>query len=111
MGVRHNSLGPLAHAVLVQIGDTDAVVFWDRTEPPVVDATDRDEDYLIEMADRHDLLADRKVGASAAGWIINERNNDVSPEEIDLRLWPNDYVPGRKIKIPPRDSLSSRGIV
>lgn len=111
MGVRRNPRGPLRHAELVQFGVVDGVTFWDRTLPPNVDPLSRDEDYVIEIADRHDLLAFRKLGSSSLGWAIMERNRDIDPEEIDMRLWPNDFVPGRRIKIPPRSSLDSRGII
>lgn len=111
MGVRRNPRGPLRHAELIQVGVVDGVTFWDRTLPPNIDALSRDEDYVIEISDRHDLLAYRKLGSSNLSWAIMERNNDIDPEEIDMRLWPNDFLPGRKIKIPPRNSLNSRGII
>lgn len=111
MGVRRNPQGPLRHAELVQFGINDGVVFWDRTLPPPVEALDTDEDYIIEIGDRHDLLAFRKVGSSHLCWAIMERNRDIEPEEIDMRLWPNDFVPGRTIKIPTRDSLTRRGVI
>jgi len=111
MGTSRNPQGPLAHSELIQIGEVDGVVFWDRTLPPRVLPDDRDESYIIEMGDRHDLLAFRKSASSQLGWVIMERNIDIVPEEIDMRLWPNDFVPGRTIKIPPRQSLRSRNIV
>ena len=111
MGAKRNQEGPLRHARLVQVGSTDGVIFWDITRPPPVVAESADADYTVEMADRHDLLAHRKLGSSQLGWVIMERNSDIVPEEIDMRLWPNDFVPGRSIKIPSRKSLSRRGIV
>ena len=109
--VSRNSHGPLRHAVLVQIGDVGGVVFWDRTSPPDVDPLPTDQDYIIEIADRSDLLSFRSLQDSNMAWIIMERNKDIEPEEIDMRLWPNDFVPGRTIKIPSRRSISDRGIV
>jgi hypothetical protein len=111
MGAKRNQEGPLRHARLVQVGSTDGVVFWDITRPPDVEAQDVDSDYTIEMGDRHDLLAFRKLGSSQLGWVIMERNDDLIPEEFDMRLWPNDFVPGITIKIPTRQSLDRRGIV
>jgi hypothetical protein len=111
MGVRRNPQGPLRHAELVQLGLTDGVVFWDRTLPPAVEPLDTDENYIVQIADRHDLLASRKVGSSNLGWALMERNTDIVPEEVDVRLWPNDFVPGLSFKIPTRDSLSRRGII
>lgn len=111
MGVRRHPLGPLQNATLTQIGVDDAVVFWDRTFPPNIDPLDTDETYIVQMGDRHDLLANRKVKSSHLGWAIMERNRDIEPEEIDMRLWPNDFVPGRAIKIPTRLSLSARGVI
>ena len=110
MGVKRNTSGPLQHAPLIQFGETDGVVFWDRTAPPPVEALDTDGDYMIEIGDRHDLLAARQMENSQYGWIIMERNNDIVPEEVDMRLWPNDFVPGLKIKIPNSISISNRGI-
>ena len=110
MGLRRNPEGPLIHAELTRIALVDGVVFWDRTFPPEILPLTTDADYTIEMGDRHDLLAYRRIQSSELGWVIMERNNDIEPEEIDMRLWPNDFVPGRTIKIPSRTSLSNRGI-
>lgn len=110
MGVRRNSNGPLRHSTLTQIGSVDSTTFWDRTAPPPIEPLDTDETYVVQMADRVDLLAFRKVGSSQLGWAIMERNSDIVPEEVDMRLWPNDFVPGRPIKIPSRVSLRDRGI-
>ena len=110
MAVRRNSQSPLRNATLVQFGVSDGVVFWDRTFPPPIEPLDTDEDYIVQMRDRHDLLSFRKLGSSQLGWAIMERNNDIVPEEVDMRLWPNDFVPGLKIKIPTRVSLRDRGI-
>lgn len=111
MGVKRNTQGPLFHAELMQIGGSDAVVFWDRSFPPGIPPEDTDEDVIVEMADRHDLMAFRKLGSSQQGWVIMERNRDIIPEEFDMRLWPNDWVPGLRIKIPTQESLNRRGIV
>jgi hypothetical protein len=107
MGVSRNPQGPLQHATLVQIGD---VVFWDRTLPPLVEALSTDENYYVEMADRSDLLAARKIKTSEWGWIIMERNRSEEDGEIDMRLWPNDFVPGAEIKLPSQVSINQRGI-
>ncbi len=111
MGVRRSPEGPLRHAELTQVGEIDGVVFWDRTAPPEILPLDTDSDYIIEIADRHDLLAFRRLQSSQTGWVIMERNNDIVPEEIDMRLWPNDFVPGVTIKIPTRSSVNRRGVV
>jgi len=127
MGVIRNPRGPLDHATLVQI---ESVVFWEKTTPPAVDARDTDEPYLVQMADRHDLLAFRKMGTSHHGWILMERNSvqrptvtrvvldngrvyggeDHTVKVSDMRLWPNDFVPGKTIRIPGRDGIRQRGI-
>jgi len=99
MGVKRNTLGPLIHAELTQI---EEVVFWDKTIPPSVDAEDTDETYIVEMGDRPDYQGFQKLGASNLGWVIMERN--------EMRLWPDDFVPGRKLKVPSRDSVRKRGI-
>lgn len=100
MGARRHPNGPLRHSDLVRVNN---VVFWEQTLPPAVAPLDTDEPYTIEMQDRIDLLAYRKLGVSQAGWVIMERN--------DMRIWPDDFVPGREIKIPTRDSLRLRGII
>lgn len=107
MGVRRNTQGPLLHAQLVQINE---VVFWDRTLPPNVDGTDTDESYIIEMGDRHDLLAARKIKSSQWGWIIMERNRNEEDQQLDMRLWPNDFVPGITVMLPSNDTIVRRGI-
>jgi hypothetical protein len=112
MALSRNPQGPLRNADLVQVGDdADGVIFFDRTLPPPVLPDSGDPSYLVEMADRHDLLAYRKMGNSQYGWVIMLRNADLDPEEVDMRLWPNDFVPGRSIKIPVRTSLENRGII
>lgn len=107
MGVRRNPQGPLQHSELVRIGDT---TFWDRTLPPVVEALSTDEDYTIEMADRSDLLAARKITNSQWGWVIMQRNRNEEDGKLDMRLWPNDFVPGAGIKLPSKESVNQRGI-
>lgn len=104
---RRNPQGPLRHAELTQVVE---VIFWDRTLPSRVDAVDTDEPYIIEMGDRHDLLAARKIKSSQWGWIIMERNRGEEDQELDMRLWPNDFVPGATIMLPSRDSIVGRGI-
>jgi len=104
---RRNPQGPLKHAQLVQVND---VVFWDRTLPPNVAALDTDEPYIVQMGDRHDLLAKRKVTDQQWGWIIMERNRSEEDGEVDMRLWPNDFVPGATIMLPSRSSITARGI-
>jgi hypothetical protein len=107
MGVRRNPQGPLKHSELVRIGDT---TFWDRTLPPNVEPLATDESYIVEMGDRSDLLASRKIGSAQWGWVIMQRNRNEEDGKLDMRLWPNDFVPGAEIKLPPKDSINQRGI-
>lgn len=100
MAIMFNRDGPLRYATLFQINEC---LFYDKTRPPIIDARDDDEDYLVRIGDRLDLIASRRLGNENLGWVIMLRN--------DLRLMPNDLVPGITIKIPSRDSLSRRGIV
>ena len=99
MGVKRNPLGPLSHADLIQI---DEVIFWDKSQPPAINSLDTDMTYLVQMADRPDYLAFRELDSSNLGWVIMELNQ--------MRLWPDDFVPGLQIKLPSRDSLRRRGI-
>lgn len=107
MGVRRNPQGPLQHAELVQIADT---VFWDRTLPPNVDPLPTDESYIVQMGDRSDLLAGRRVTEQQWWWVVMERNRNEEDGKLDMRLWPNDFVPGATIKLPSADSIVQRGV-
>ena len=100
MALSRNPIGPLRTAVLAQINE---VVFFSPTVPPDIDPVDSDIPYIVKIADRLDLIAARILGDSQLAWIILHRN--------DLRLAPNDLVPGRTIFIPTRESLRRRGIL
>ena len=100
MGVRRNPTGPLTTATLHQISEA---IFWGPTRAPTIAARDDDERHTVTSFDRIDLLADTKLGDSQLFWVILARN--------DLRLPPNDLVPGQSIFIPTRESLRERGIV
>lgn len=105
MAVRRNPQGPLRFARLIRF---DEVLFWNKTEPPAVDHRDDDREYLIKDGDRHDFLAHREIGDTAAGHLLMLRNET---EEQPMRLWPNDFVMGREISIPTRRSLAERGLL
>ena len=100
MGVSRNPIGPLSTSTLGRINE---VIFWGPTQPPTIEAEDTDITYLVKIADRIDDIAARILGDAQLMWVILHRN--------DLRLAPNDLVPGRNIFIPTRASLSRRGIV
>lgn len=100
MAIEFNEAGPLKNASLVQINEC---IFWDKTRPPKILALDDDASYTVKIGDRLDLMAFVKLGDSARGWIILLRN--------DLRLIPNDLVPGATIFIPSIDSLRRRGLI
>jgi hypothetical protein len=100
MAIRRDPRGPLRFSTLIQYVDC---FFWDKTRPPPVDPRDTDEPYIIKVQDRYDFLAARDLQTSRAGHLIMERN--------DMRLWPNDFVPGKRIKIPTRASLEDRGLL
>lgn len=100
MSISRNDLGPLRYSTLSSV---DGVIFWSPTEPPTIAPVDTDIGYVVKIADRLDLIAQRFLGSPQLGWVILERN--------DLRLEPNDLVPGLKIFIPTRESLRQRGIV
>lgn len=100
MGVRKDPLGPLTQATLRRVDDT---TFWGPTQPPEIKPMDTDRAHTVRIADRIDNLAFAFLGDAALGWIILLRN--------DLRLTPNDLVPGRKIFIPTRQTLAARGVI
>lgn len=99
MGAKRNPTGPLTTAVLYQINEC---IFWGRTRPKTIDPMDDDEIYTVRNFDRLDLIASNRLGDAQLWWVILLRN--------DLRLVPNDLVPGMQIFIPSRQSLRSRGI-
>jgi len=99
MGVKRNPTGPLTTSNLYQINEC---IFWGKTRPPIIEARDDDEIYLVKSFDRLDLIAANRLGDSQLWWTILARN--------DLRLAPNDLIPGRQIYIPTRQGLRSRGI-
>lgn len=100
MSIEFNEAGPLKYSTLIQIKECK---FWDKTRPPKILPQDDDQQHIVRVGDRLDLLAFQKLGDSARGWIILLRN--------DLRLIPNDLVPGATIFIPTVNSLISRGII
>ena len=102
---RRHPKGPLRSATLIVFVD---VLFWDKTRPLPVDPEDTDEDYIIKAADRYDFLSARFLGTTRAGHNIMLRNET---DEQPMRLWPNDFVPGRRIQIPTRDSLQNLGAI
>lgn len=100
MAVKRNPIGPLTTASLRRINE---VVFWAPTRPSAIAARDDDEVYTIRSHDRLDNIAAARLNDPQLGWVILHRN--------DMRLAPNDLVPGRKIFIPTRESLRVRGII
>lgn len=100
MSIEYNAQGQLKTAALKQIDET---VFWDKTRPTEIQPAADDVPYTIRIGDRLDLLAFDKLQDASRGWIILLRNN--------IRLWPNDFVPGVTIYIPTLASLSKQGIV
>lgn len=90
----------LRNADLIKIED---VFFWDKSRPPEIASLDTDAEYIVKDIDRYDFLAFKKLQSSSLGWAIMHRN--------EMRLWPNDMVPGATIRIPMRDSLRQRGII
>jgi hypothetical protein len=100
MGLTRASTGPLSYATLYRDGEA---VFWGGTNPPVIAPQDTDIVHTVTSSDRLDLIATRFLSDFQLGWVIMIRN--------DMRLAPNDLVPGMRIFIPTRESLRTRGIV
>jgi len=98
--INRNPVGPLRVAQLTRV---DGVLFWDRTRPGHVMPHGDDHDYIIQIGDRTDSLAYAELEDDAIGHLIMLRNN--------MRLWPNDFVPGKRIQIPTHESLSERGFI
>ena len=100
MAITRNPLSSLIYSQLFEIGDT---LFWDKTRPPEIEPADDDIEYIVREGDRIDNLAYEFLGSVQLWWVIMRRN--------ELRLVPNDLVPGATIFIPARDSLGVRGII
>ena len=98
--VKRNPVGPLRFS---QQRRVDGVTFFDRTRPGEIEPDEEDHDYIIRIGDRYDKLAHDELDDDAIGHLIMLRN--------DMRLWPNDFVPGRRIQIPTRESLEGRGFI
>jgi len=98
--IRRNQRGPLRFATLVKY---EEAIWWDKTRPPAVGAHLDDHEYIVHYLDRPDSLAYEELGDDATGHLIMLRN--------DMRLWPNDFVPGMRIQIPTRLSLGERGLL
>jgi len=108
--LRRNPLGPLRYSNLIQFNE---VLFWGKTAPPTIAPQDDDVTVTVKTSDRHDFVAFKELGSSQLGWVIMERQDQNQNEKggQQMRLWPNDWVPGRRIAVPTNDSLSRRGIV
>ena len=100
MAVRRNPLGPLTTSSLRRVND---VIFWAPTRPPEIAPQDDDAVYTIRSHDRLDNIANAQLLDPQLGWVILLRN--------DLRLAPNDLVPGQRLFIPTREGLRRRGII
>ena len=102
---RRNPTGPLRFSLLREI---DECRWWDKTRSPDIAPRDDDYDHMIQIGEAADLLALEELGDGAIGHLIMHRNDT---DEYTCRLWPNDFVPGRTIQIPTRESLSRRRII
>lgn len=110
MAVRRNPSGPLRFSNLVNfVADNGAVVqFFAKTTPPDVEPQEDDQDHIIRLRERSDAVSSRELGTSKAAHLIMLRNEtDAEP----MRLWPNDWYPGRRVQIPTRDSLRDRNLL
>lgn len=99
-GARRNPVGPLRYSQVRQINECR---WWDKTKPPDIEPRDDDHDYTIRIGDMPDSLALDELQDDALGHLIMHRN--------DMRLWPNDFYPGRRIQIPSRRGLEERGFI
>lgn len=102
---RRNPSGPLRSSLLVQYVD---VLFWTKTDPPVVASRDDDEEYIIKQFDFSDHMSSRFFGTSRAAHAIMLRNES---DDEPMRLWPNDFWPGRRVQIPTEPSLRERDVL
>lgn len=108
-GAVRNPSGPLRYATLVRFTEgEDVAIFWDKTRMPKVEARDDDEDFLVRDFDRSDQLATTEIGSSRTAHLIMDRNET---DEVPMRLWPNDFYPGRRIQIPTTEGLRDRDFV
>jgi len=103
--VRRHPLGPLRFSRVIRIGDC---LFWDKTRPPLIEPRDDDSSFLVKQQDRPDDMGNTQLGSTRLGWAIMERQDQTGEQ---MRLWPNDFYPGRKIQVPSRDSLEERRVL
>lgn len=106
---RRHPQGPLRFSELVrfEIGD-EAAIFWDKTRLEKVAPRDDDEDFICRDFDRSDAVSGDELSSSRAAHLIMDRNET---SEEQMRLWPNDWYPGRRIQLPTTEGLRDRGLI
>jgi hypothetical protein len=104
---RRNPSGPLRSTKLVQYID---VLFWTKTDPPEVKPRDDDEEYIVRQYDYPDVVSGRFFGTTRAAHAIMLRNED-GENDVQMRLWPNDFYQGRRLQIPTQPSLRERDVL
>jgi len=98
--------GPLRFATLVKFTvDDEVALFWDKTRMDKVQSSDDDQDFIVRDFDRSDMLSTTQLATTRTAHLIMDRNET---ENEEMRLWPNDFYPGRRIQIPTIDSLRNR---
>jgi len=106
---RSHAQGPLRFADLIRFEqDDEAALFWDKTRMEKITARDDDQEHIVRDFDRHDVLAVTEIGSTRVAHLIMDRNETA---EEPMRLWPNDFYPGRRIQIPTTDGLRERDYI
>jgi hypothetical protein len=106
---RRHPQGPLRFADLIRFEIKDeAAIFWDKTRLEKVAPRSDDQDFICRDFDRTDAVASSELSTSRAAHLIMDRNETT---EKEMRLWPNDWYPGRRIQLPTVEGLRDRGLV
>jgi hypothetical protein len=102
---KRNTQGPLRTSKIRVINECR---YWERTDPPEIEPQEDDWEHIVKMGDVYDRMALEELGNDAMGHLIMHRNDT---DDYPCRLWPNDFVPGRRIQVPTRVSLERRRII
>lgn len=91
--------GPLSLSNYVRL---DSVVFWTKTNAPLISADETDRLHIVQEFDTFTRLSNQYYRDVNRGWLIKLRNNMLSNQEL---------VPGDQIFIPTLPSLLARGLI
>lgn len=95
-----NARSELIHAFINVVAD---VAYWTRTDPPQIFPDFDDFIYEVQEQDILDNLASQYYGEPYMRWVIKRINN--------IRLEPNQLIPGVEIRIPSVVRMRREGVI